>query len=95
MTRRCASGNVSLLSLRRRLNEMPVLSATETALPDGNLFRAAAIMGIFAHAYHYVESSAYERIPDSILSPWQSSAVAYSDRHPTFRSSTSTSTTGD
>ena len=51
-------------------SEMPVLSATETALPDGDLFRAAAIMGIFAHAYHYVESSAYERIPDSILSPW-------------------------
>jgi sulfite reductase (NADPH) flavoprotein alpha-component len=49
---------------------MPVLSATETALPNGDLFRAAAIMGIFAHAYHYVESSAYERIPDSILSPW-------------------------
>src|SRR5436190_1242100 len=30
----------------------------------------AAIIGIFAHAYHYVESSTYERIPDSILSPW-------------------------
>ena len=58
------------LSLRRRLTEMPVLSATDTALPDGDLFRAAAIIGIFAHAYHYVESSAYERIPDSILSPW-------------------------
>lgn len=56
------------LGLRRRLDAMPILSAE--SLPDGDLYRAAAILGIFAHAYHYVESAPYERIPDSILKPW-------------------------
>lgn len=58
------------LSLRRRLDAMPILDASESFLPDGDLYRAAAILGIFAHAYHYVEPIPYQKIPDSVLIPW-------------------------
>lgn len=58
------------VGLRRRLEQMPILSGDESALPDGDLYRAAAILGIFTHAYHYVEGAPYERIPESILRPW-------------------------
>jgi len=58
------------LGLRQRLDHMPILSALEAALPDGDLYRAAAIIGILAHAYHYVEPRPYQKIPDSILRPW-------------------------
>lgn len=58
------------LTLRFKLDRMPVLSAQADALPDADLLRASAIFGIFAHAYHYVQPDPYERIPDSILQPW-------------------------
>lgn len=58
------------LGLRRRLDSMPILDGTDKTLPDGDLYRAAAILGIFSHAYHYVESAPYQHIPDSILKPW-------------------------
>ncbi|HEU0291138.1 MAG TPA: cytochrome b5 domain-containing protein [Anaerolineales bacterium] len=58
------------VGLRRRLDHMPILSGVENELPDGDLYRAAAILGIFSHAYHYVEPAPYTRIPDSILKPW-------------------------
>jgi sulfite reductase (NADPH) flavoprotein alpha-component len=56
------------LGLRKRLAAMPVLDAA--TLPDHDLHRAAAILGIFAHAYHYVEAVPYDRIPESVLEPW-------------------------
>src|SRR5688572_20589069 len=34
------------LTLRRQVAAMPLLSATEDALPEGDLYRAAAILGI-------------------------------------------------
>jgi sulfite reductase (NADPH) flavoprotein alpha-component len=49
---------------------MPILSASESDLPEGDLYRASAIISIFAHAYHYVEPTPYARHPDSILIPW-------------------------
>ncbi len=58
------------LTLRRRVAAMPLLSATEDALPDGDLYRAAAILGILAHAYHYVEAAPYDHTPETILRPW-------------------------
>ena len=58
------------LDLRRCLEQMPILSGAESSLPDGDLYRAAAILGIFVHAYHYVEPSPYEHHPASILKPW-------------------------
>lgn len=56
------------LSLRHELARMPVLDAS--TLPENDLYRAAAILGIFAHSFHYVETAPYERVPDSILVPW-------------------------
>jgi sulfite reductase (NADPH) flavoprotein alpha-component len=58
------------LGLRRRLDEMPILDASEASLPDGDLYRAASILGIFAHTYHYVEPKPYNAVPDSVLIPW-------------------------
>jgi sulfite reductase alpha subunit-like flavoprotein len=56
------------LTLRRTLDEMPILSAAD--LPEPYLLRAAAIIGIFAHAYFYVEPEPPAAIPESILRPW-------------------------
>ena len=47
------------LTLRFKLDRMPVLSARADALPDADLLRASAIFGIFAHAYHYVQPDPY------------------------------------
>lgn len=58
------------IGLRRCLEQMPTLSGAQDELPDGDLYRAAAILGIFVHAYHYVEPTPYARIPDSLLKPW-------------------------
>ncbi len=59
------------LELRPSLDRMPILGANEHDLPDRYLLRAAAIIGIFAHAYHYVETDPPPRTPDSILRPWE------------------------
>lgn len=59
------------LTLRRTLDAMPILSAAPDALPDSDLLRASVIFGIFAHAYHYVQPEAYERIPEAVQRPWQ------------------------
>lgn len=59
------------LNLRRRLESMPLLSASEDVLPNGDLYRAAVIFSILAHAYHYVEPGPYTAIPESIQKPWE------------------------
>jgi sulfite reductase (NADPH) flavoprotein alpha-component len=56
------------LSLRRVLDQMPILSAA--ALPDPYLLRASAIISIFAHAYYYVEPEPPAVMPESVLRPW-------------------------
>lgn len=56
------------LTLRAELERMPLLSAAD--LPDSYLLRAAAIFGIFAHAYHYVQPEPYTAIPESVQRPW-------------------------
>lgn len=56
------------LTLRPELERMPLLDAAD--LPDPYLLRAAAIFGIFAHAYHYVQPEPYACIPESVQRPW-------------------------
>ncbi len=56
------------LTLRGELDQMPLLSAAD--LPDSYLLRAAAIFGIFAHAYHYVQPEPYAAIPEAVQRPW-------------------------
>jgi sulfite reductase (NADPH) flavoprotein alpha-component len=58
------------LTLRPSLDQMPFLSADQRDLPDRYLLRASAIFSIFAQAYHYVEPNPPERMPDSLLRPW-------------------------
>ncbi len=58
------------LTLRQRLETMPILSAAD--LPDRYLLRASAIFSIFAHAYFYAQPEPPPGpIPDSIALPWQ------------------------
>ncbi|GAB4581777.1 MAG: hypothetical protein Fur0022_45270 [Anaerolineales bacterium] len=59
------------LRLRKRLEQMPLLPATEDALPDRFLQRASVIFSLFAHAYHYAESTPYPGIPESVQRPWE------------------------
>ncbi|MFZ0547096.1 MAG: cytochrome b5 domain-containing protein [Candidatus Promineifilaceae bacterium] len=56
------------LTLRAELERMPLLSAAD--LPDIYLLRAAAIFGIFAHAYHYVQPEPYTAVPEPVQRPW-------------------------
>ncbi|HTE50049.1 MAG TPA: cytochrome b5 domain-containing protein, partial [Kofleriaceae bacterium] len=64
------SGMYRTLRLRADLARMPLLGASADELPDRYLLRAASVLGVFAHAYHYVEHEAPVRLPESILRPW-------------------------
>lgn len=60
------------LSLRRRLEALPLLSAEPGQLPDVFLLRAAAILGMFAHAHHSVETFLPRTpCPPSVRAPWE------------------------
>ncbi len=57
------------LSLRRRVEALPLLDARE--LEDGELLRAAALLAIVAHGYWYVEPKPPEALPAAIQEPWR------------------------
>lgn len=57
-------------TLRKKIDEMPTLSADEESLSDKYLLRASVILSIFAHAYTRVEKETPVKIPDSIQIPW-------------------------
>lgn len=59
------------LRLRRTLDALPLLDASEASLPDRDLLRAAAVLAILSHAYWYVESSPPTRLPDALEIPWR------------------------
>ncbi|MEX0658205.1 MAG: hypothetical protein WD080_03645, partial [Egibacteraceae bacterium] len=59
------------LTLRAAFDALPVLPATADALPDDALLRAAAILGISAHAYHYADPDPPDALPPSITRPWR------------------------
>ncbi|MEO8180909.1 MAG: cytochrome b5 domain-containing protein [Deltaproteobacteria bacterium] len=58
------------LQLRRQLEQLPVLAATEDRLADVDLLRAAAILSFLAHAYWYVEPRPPAALPRSVSEPW-------------------------
>lgn len=58
------------LSLRRSLEALPILSASEGALDERSLLRASAILSICAHAYFYAEPDPPGPLPASIQRPW-------------------------
>lgn len=58
------------LSLRRRLEGLPLLDAGPDALADEDLLRAGAVLAILSHAYWYVESAPPEALPEALAKPW-------------------------
>ena len=62
------------LRLRARLEELPLLDASEEALEDRHLLRAASVLGLLAHAYSNVPMRKPERLPDQLVRPWLQTA---------------------
>jgi sulfite reductase alpha subunit-like flavoprotein len=58
------------LSLRRRVDALPVLDASASCLDDRELLRACALMAIIAQAYWNVEVRPPEQLPRSVTAPW-------------------------
>ncbi|RYZ59432.1 MAG: hypothetical protein EOP07_04080 [Proteobacteria bacterium] len=58
------------LELRRVIDRMPVLDASEDFLGDSYLLRAAALLAMMTHAYNYVETTAATDIPLCLTRPW-------------------------
>jgi sulfite reductase alpha subunit-like flavoprotein len=59
------------LTLRRQVEQLPILDASEQNLDERELLRACALLAIVAHAYWYVEPKAVEVLPPAIQAPWQ------------------------
>jgi len=59
------------LTLRRRVEQLPLLDASEQNLDSSGLLRAAALLAIVSHAYWYVEPRPIDVLPLSIQAPWQ------------------------
>jgi sulfite reductase alpha subunit-like flavoprotein len=58
------------LGVREVIDRLSVLDASPRSLPDGDLLRAASVLGMLAHAYWYCETSAPEKLPEAITAPW-------------------------
>jgi sulfite reductase (NADPH) flavoprotein alpha-component len=59
------------LSLRSTFDSLPILKVTEADLPDKYLLRASALLSIFGYAYYRIQPEPPDKIPDSIMQPWQ------------------------
>jgi len=57
--------------IRNTFDKLTVLSAGEDALHYSFLYRAATVLGIFAHAYYWLEPLPPKKLPSSILTPWK------------------------
>lgn len=58
------------LELRRAIEALPVLEASEDKLGDAYLLRAASVLAMLAHAYTYVETDLPTSLPASLADPW-------------------------
>ena len=58
------------LRLRRELDALPMLDAGPQSLPDGDLLRAALVLGFLAQSYWYVETRPVDRLPAALDRPW-------------------------
>jgi hypothetical protein len=59
------------LAVRRALDTLPMLPASTVALADADLLRAAAILGILAHAYWWSDPVPPARLPAGLAVPWR------------------------
>jgi sulfite reductase (NADPH) flavoprotein alpha-component len=62
------------LALRKVFDRLPLLEVTPDALPDRYLLRASTMLGVFAHAYQYVETDPPAALPAAIFEPWKAVA---------------------
>lgn len=60
-------------TFRKTIESMPVLLPTENNLPEEYLYRAAVVLGFFAHAYANSagELLTQDDVPDSVMIPWK------------------------
>lgn len=58
------------LSVRKRVNELPLLDASKPNLGDADVMRAAALLAILAHAYWYCQPTPVTKLPEVITKPW-------------------------
>jgi cytochrome b involved in lipid metabolism len=58
------------LTLRRRVDDLPLLDASERSLDDRELLRACALLAIIAQAYWNVELRPPEQLPLAVSRPW-------------------------
>lgn len=58
------------LELRKAIEDLPLLDASEEILADTYLLRAAAVLAMLAHAYCYVETSPPAGLPETLSKPW-------------------------
>ncbi len=59
------------VNIRETFANLPILDASEQSLENKYLCRASTLLGIFAHAYYWLEANAPHTIPPSIMQPWQ------------------------
>ena len=62
------------LTVRARLDELPLLDASADSLDDRDLLRGASLLGLLAHAYNNVPLRPPERVPETIVRPWLQTA---------------------
>jgi sulfite reductase (NADPH) flavoprotein alpha-component len=60
----------SKLTVRRRLDELPLLDASTEALADRDLLRAASVIGLLAQSYHHIAMRPPDRLPEQLVRPW-------------------------
>lgn len=58
------------LELRRSVEQLPVLDASEGALDASEALRACALLAVVAHAYWYVEPTPPTALPAAVSLPW-------------------------
>jgi cytochrome b involved in lipid metabolism len=59
------------LTLRSRIERLPLLDASSASLPASELLRAGALLAMLTHAYWYVETEPPAGVPDSLRHPWR------------------------
>lgn len=58
------------LTVRRRLDELPLIDASADSLDDRHLLRAASVVGLLNQAYNNVPVRAPEELPEQLVKPW-------------------------
>ena len=58
------------LTVRHRLDELPLLDASLEALADRDLLRAASVIGLLAQAYNHLPMRPPDRLPEHLVRPW-------------------------